>query len=125
MLITCHKMYDEDTTTLDASFQKSLYTRKGIIALANNILFAGFYVVTPNKCRAKIIGRCTRNLWTPPWHTAFSFLPHHILLAWLCLRAHLLMCHLLRLSPSARPVLESPVFYFFMLPWHSTHGHHL
>jgi hypothetical protein len=22
-------------------------------------------------------------------------------------------------------VLESPVFYFFMLPWHSTHGHHL
>jgi hypothetical protein len=34
---------------LDAGFKKSLSTSKRIIALANNNLFAGFYVVRPNK----------------------------------------------------------------------------
>ena len=45
-LITLHKVHSDDATALDAGFKKSLSTTKRIIALANNNLFAGFYVVT-------------------------------------------------------------------------------
>ena len=43
---------------LDAGFKKSLFTTKRIIALANNNLFPGFYVVMPNK-RIRAIFRTT------------------------------------------------------------------
>ena len=49
MLILLHKASSDDAATLDAGFKKSLSTTKRIIALANNNLFAGFYVVMPNK----------------------------------------------------------------------------
>ena len=48
-LITLHKTGSEDATTLDSGFKKSLSTTKRILALANNNLFAGFYVITPHK----------------------------------------------------------------------------
>jgi hypothetical protein len=48
-LITLHKANSADAASLDASFRKSLSTTKRVIALSNNSLFAGFYVVTPHK----------------------------------------------------------------------------
>jgi hypothetical protein len=47
-LITLHKPNSTDAVTLNASFKKSLSTSKCIIALANNNLFVGFYIVTPH-----------------------------------------------------------------------------
>jgi hypothetical protein len=60
-LITLHKASSDDTATLGAGFKKSLSITKHIIALANNNLFAGFYVVTPNKRIRSIFQpqRCT------------------------------------------------------------------
>jgi hypothetical protein len=40
---------NDDATSLSAGFRASLSTSKRIIALANNSLFVGFYVITPNK----------------------------------------------------------------------------
>jgi hypothetical protein len=48
-LITLHKSVSEDAITLDASFRGCLSTSKRVTALANNNLFAGFYMITPNK----------------------------------------------------------------------------
>jgi hypothetical protein len=48
-LITLHKANSADAASLDASFRRSLFTTKCVIALSNNSLFAGFYVVTPHK----------------------------------------------------------------------------
>jgi hypothetical protein len=48
-LITLHKQSDDDSATLEASFQKTLSTTKQVIALANNNLFTRFYVVTPHR----------------------------------------------------------------------------
>ena len=48
-LITLHKACNDDATTLSSGFRKNLSTNKRILALANNSLFAGFYVITPNK----------------------------------------------------------------------------
>ena len=48
-LITLHKPNSTNAVTLNASFKKSLSTSKCIIALANNNLFVGFYIVTPYK----------------------------------------------------------------------------
>ena len=48
-LITLYKTSSDDATTLDSSFKKSLSSSKRILALANNNLFAGFYVITPHK----------------------------------------------------------------------------
>ena len=46
VLIMLYKQSSEDATLLDNSFRKSLFTTKCIIALANNNLFVGFYIVT-------------------------------------------------------------------------------
>ncbi|KAL3803843.1 hypothetical protein HJC23_004005 [Cyclotella cryptica] len=48
-LITLHKPSSADAATLDSSFKKSLSNAKRILALANNNLFARFYVITPHK----------------------------------------------------------------------------
>ena len=48
-LITLHKTSSEDATALDSSFKKSLSNAKRILALANNNLFAGFYVIKPHQ----------------------------------------------------------------------------
>ncbi len=50
MLITLHKASSESATMLDSCLKKLLSTMKRIIALTNNNLFAGFYMVMPNKC---------------------------------------------------------------------------
>ena len=48
-LITLHKASNDVAVVLGASFRKSLSTTNRIIALTNNNLFAGFYVITPHK----------------------------------------------------------------------------
>jgi hypothetical protein len=60
-LITLHKASSDDATMLDAIFMKSLSTTKRVIALTNNNLFAGFYVIMPHKCIHPIFQpqRCT------------------------------------------------------------------
>jgi hypothetical protein len=49
LLITLHKGVSNDATMLDASFCGRLSTSKRITALANNNLFASFYMIAPNK----------------------------------------------------------------------------
>jgi hypothetical protein len=60
-LITLHKGVSADATELDTNLRSRLSTSKRITALANNNVFAGFYVVTPNKCVRSIFQpqRCT------------------------------------------------------------------
>ena len=57
LLITLFKSNTEDAVSQDNTFRKSLTTAKRIIALANNNLFAGFYVIT--------LGRRIRPLFQP------------------------------------------------------------
>ncbi len=40
----------EDASSQGSTFCKMLTTAKRIITLANNNLFAGFYIITPGKC---------------------------------------------------------------------------
>jgi hypothetical protein len=44
-----HKGCSDNATMLNTGFRGCLYTSKRIIMLANNNLFAGFYLIMPNK----------------------------------------------------------------------------
>jgi hypothetical protein len=72
-----HKSSSDDAEALNAGFKKSLSTTKLIIALANNNLFVGFYVVTPNKRIRPIFQpqRCT--LTDPDTGTELEYLVGH------------------------------------------------
>ena len=61
LLITLYKGDSEDSASQGNTFRKSLTTAKRVIALANNNLFAGFYVITPGKRLRPILQpqRCT------------------------------------------------------------------
>ena len=76
-LITLHKSVSEDAAALDTNFRGRLSTSKRITALANNNLFAGFYVITPNKRIRPIFQpqRCT--LTAPDTGTEHEFLVGH------------------------------------------------
>ncbi len=49
LLITLFKGDSKDAFSQGNTFRKTLTTAKRVIALANNNLFAGFYVITPGK----------------------------------------------------------------------------
>jgi hypothetical protein len=49
LLITLHKGVSKDATMLEANFHSCLSTSKRITSLASNNLFAGFYMITPDK----------------------------------------------------------------------------
>ena len=49
LLITLFKGDSEDASSQGNTFHKTLTTAKRVIALANNNLFAGFYIITPSK----------------------------------------------------------------------------
>ena len=61
LLITLFKGDSEDASSQGNTFRKTLTTAKRVIALANNNLFAGFYVITPGKRLRPILQpqRCT------------------------------------------------------------------
>ena len=76
-LITLLKACSDDATSLDTGFRTRLSTSKRITALANNNLFAGFYVITPNKRVRPIFQpqRCT--LTDPDTGTENEYLLGH------------------------------------------------
>jgi len=72
-----HKASSDDAASLDTNFRKSLTATKRVIALTNNSLFTGFYVVTPHKRVRPIFQpqRCT--LTNPDTRVEQEFLVGH------------------------------------------------